>query len=174
MDARREQLRLWKLRREQERVQAQKGKVLNKCRNRHFASSTRTALAIATNKAPDGINITKYSDGIRQGKSTNISSNSSAANNRKPKRMDMDKENTLGDANSRRTGWVARRRKFPHPTNNDIDSSSTLHSEILDQNDTQSSLPSSETPTKAPCTKNGETQTEVGHRQDQASPVSCS
>ena len=104
-------------------------------------------------------------------KRKNISSDSSVADNRKPKRVDMDKENTLGDGNSRRTGWVAtrRRRKFPHPTNNDIDSPSTLHSEILDQNDTQSSLPSSETPTKAPCTKNGETQTEVGHRQDQAS-----
>ena len=169
MDARREQLRLWKLRREQERVQGQKGKVLNKRRNRHFASSTRTALATSTNKAPHGKNITKYSDGIRQGKSTNISSNSSVANNRKPKRMDMDKENTLGDANSRRTGWVARRRKFPHPTNNDFDSPSTLYSGKLDQNDTQSSFSSSEDTIKAPCTKNAETQTEIGHRQVQAS-----
>ena len=163
MDARREQLRLWKLRREQDRVQGQKGKS-DKRRNRHFASSTRNALP-PTNKAPHGKNIAVYSHGMHKVEEKIYHL---IFDNRKLKRVDMDKENTLGDGNSRRTGWVAtrRRRKFPHPTNNDIDSPSTLHSEILDQNDTQSSLPSSETPTKAPCTKNGETQTEVGHRQD--------
>ena len=66
MDARREQLRLWKLRREQERVQGQKGKVLDKRRNKHFSSSTRNALATSTNKAPHGKNIAVYSHGMHK------------------------------------------------------------------------------------------------------------